>query len=127
MKLRLKGDSIRVRLDRRDLERLVATGQVDDAVHFDPSQRFPTPSRCSPAARGRPEALYGEGRITIRIDSADAAAWLASDQRGFRPPCSPCLLAGDPRAAREGLRLQRPPPGDEADDAYAFPNPTLHC
>ena len=35
MKLRLRGNSIRVRLDRRDIERLIDEGRVDDAVRFE--------------------------------------------------------------------------------------------
>jgi hypothetical protein len=34
MKLRLKGNSIRVRLDRRDIERLIDKGRVDYAYAF---------------------------------------------------------------------------------------------
>jgi hypothetical protein len=40
MKLRLKGNSIRVRLDRHDIERLIDEGYVDDAVQFGPELAF---------------------------------------------------------------------------------------
>ncbi len=42
MKLRIKGNSVRVRLDRRDLANLLATGRVEDSVTFGPDtgQRF---------------------------------------------------------------------------------------
>jgi hypothetical protein len=78
MKLRLKGDSIRVHLDRRDIERLVDDGRVIDSVDFGPGLAFSYAVETRPAPRDRPEASYTEGQITIRIDPADAAERLAA-------------------------------------------------
>ena len=65
MKLRLKGNSIRVRLDRRDIERLIDEGHVDDAVRFGPGVAFSYAVRAGPAPRERPRVSYADGRITI--------------------------------------------------------------
>jgi cytochrome bd-type quinol oxidase subunit 1 len=43
MKLRLKGNSIRVRLDRWDILGLIDRGRIDDAVRFGPGVAFPLP------------------------------------------------------------------------------------
>ena len=126
MKLRIKGDSIRVRLDRRDLDRLVEDGRVEDALHFGPGVAFSYVVEAGPAPGGRPQASYGGDRITIRIDPADASAWRASDRVGFdhRQP----IEGGEVRVLLEKdfACLDRPA-GDEEDDAHAFPNPSKSC
>lgn len=126
MKLRLKGNSIRLRLDRRDIERLIGEGRVDDAVRFGPDLAFSYAVEMGSAPRERPNASYSDGCLTIRIDAADAEAWLSSDRIGF-----------DHQQAVEGgvvrVLLEKDfacidrPPGEEPDDAYAFPNPAISC
>ncbi len=83
MKLRLKGDSIRVRLDRRDIEGLIERGRIDDAVRFGPGLAVWYAVEVGPAPRERPRASYADGRLTIRFDPEDAEGWLASERVGF--------------------------------------------
>ena len=126
MKLRLKGNSIRVRLDRRDLGRLIDSGRVEDAVQFGPGLAFSYAVEVGPAPRERPHASYTEGRLTIRIDREDAVEWVAGDRVGFDHQ-----QPGDAGLVRVLLEkdfacIDRPP-GEELDDAYAFHNPALAC
>jgi hypothetical protein len=126
MKLRLKGNSIRVRLDRRDIERLIGEGRVDDAVRFGPARAFSYAVEIGPAPRERPIASYADGRLAIRIDPADAKEWLSGDRIGFdhQQP----IEDGVVRVLLEkDLACIDRPPGEEAEDAYAFPNPALSC
>src|SRR3954451_9618413 len=83
MKLRLKGNSIRVRLDRRDIERRIDEGRAADAVRFGPGLAFSYAVEAAPAPRERPKACYTDGRLTIRIDPVDGQEWLAADRVGF--------------------------------------------
>jgi hypothetical protein len=126
MKLRLKGNFIRVRLDRRDIERLIAEGHVDDALRFGPGLEFSYAVQIGRAPHERPRASYASGRLTIRIDPKDAEDWLAGDRVGFDH-----LQDVDGGVIRVLLEkdfacIDRPA-GDEADDAYAFPNPSSAC
>jgi hypothetical protein len=126
MKLRLKGNSIRVRLDRRDIERLIDEGRVDDGVRFGPGLAFSYAVELGPAPRERPRASYAAGRLLIRIDPEDAEEWLAGDRVGFDH-----LQPVDGGAVRVLLEkdfacIDRPA-GEEVDDAYAFPNPSAVC
>lgn len=126
MKLRLKGNSIRVRLDRRDIERLIDKGGVDDAVRFGPGLAFSYAVEMGPAPRERPRASYTTGHLLIRIDPEDAEEWLAGDRVGFDH-----LQPADGGVVRVLLEkdfacIDRPT-GEEADDAYAFPNPSAVC
>jgi hypothetical protein len=126
MKLRLKGNFIRVRLDRRDIERLIAEGHVGDALRFGPGLEFSYAVQIGPAPHERPRASYAAGRLTIRIDPTDAEDWLAGDRVGFDH-----LQNVDGGVIRVLLEkdfacIDRPA-GEEADDAYAFPNPSSAC
>jgi hypothetical protein len=62
MKLRLKGNSIRVRLDRRDIEGLIDRGRIDEAVRFGPGLAFSYAVAVSVAPRDRPKASYADRR-----------------------------------------------------------------
>ena len=126
MKLRLKGNSVRVRMDRRDIERLIDEGRVDDAVQFGPGLAFSYAVEMGAAPRERPRASYTAGRLLIRIDPEDAEDWLAGDRVGFDH-----LQSVDGGVVRILLEkdfacIDRPA-GEEADEAYAFPNPSAAC
>ena len=126
MKLRLKGNSIRVRLDRRDIEGLVDQGRIDDALRFGPGLAFSYAVEVGVAPRDRPKASYADGRLTIRIDPEDVEEWLASERVGFDHQ-----QVADGGVVRVLLEkdfacIDRPV-GEKADDAYAFPNPLAVC
>jgi hypothetical protein len=126
MKLRLKGNSVRVRLDRRDLERLIDRGRVDDAVRFGPGVAFSYAVELGAAPRERPRASYTDGCLTVRIDPEDAKAWLAGERVGFDH--QQAVDGGVVRVILEkDFACIDRPIGEEADDAYAFPNPSAAC
>ncbi len=126
MKLRLKGNSIRVRLDRRDIERLNDEGRVNDAVRFGPGLAFSYAVELGAAPRERPTASYVAGRLLIRIDPEDAEEWLAGDRVGFDHPQD--VEGGVVRVLLEkDFACIDRPLGEDVDDAYAFPNPSAVC
>jgi len=126
MKLRLKGNSVRIRLDRRDIERLIDHGKIDDSVRFGPGHAFSYAVEIGPAARERPQASYTDGCITVRIDHEDAEEWLAGDRVGFDH--EQAVDGGVVRVLLEKdfVCIDRPA-GEVAKDAYALPNPALSC
>jgi hypothetical protein len=126
MKLRLKGNSIRIRLDRRDIERLIDERYVDDAVRFGPGLAFSYAVEIGPAPRGCPKAQYTEGRLTIQIDRDDAEEWFAGDRVGFdhQQPVDGGVVRV--LLEKDFACIDRPL-GEEPDDAYAFPNPSTAC
>ncbi|WP_422923470.1 DUF7009 family protein [Singulisphaera sp. PoT] len=126
MKLRLKGNSIRIRLDRRDIETLVERGRIVDTLRFGPVAAFSYSVETGSVTRDRPWASYEDGRLTVRIDPDDAEAWLEGDRVGFdhQQPVD----AGVVRVLLEkDFACIDRPAGEEADDAYAFPNPSAAC
>lgn len=126
MKLRLKGNSVRVRLDRRDIEGLLERGRVEDSLRFGPGQAFSYAVETGPAPRERPTASYADGRLTIRITPEDAQKWLAGDRVGFEH--EQVVDGGVVRVLLEkDFACIDRQAGEEADDTYAFPNPSAAC
>jgi hypothetical protein len=126
MKLQLKGNSIRVRPGRRDFEGLIDRGRIDDAVRFGPGPAFSYAVELGEAPHERPEASYADGRLSIRINPGDAEGWLAGEGVGFDQ--EQFVDGGVARVflEKDFACIDRPV-GEEADDAYAFPNPTATC
>lgn len=126
MKLRLKGNSIRIRLDRRDLAGLIERGGIEDALRFGPGAEFCYAVEAASAPRGKPTASYAEGRLIVTIDPEDVRAWAATDRIGFDH--EQAVGAGTVRVVLEKdfACLDRAA-GGEVDDAHAFPNPSAAC
>jgi hypothetical protein len=126
MRLRLRGNSIRVQLDRRDIERLIDEGLVDDAVRFGPGLAFSYAVGAGPTPRERPRVSYTDGRLAIQIDRVDVEQWLWGDRVGFdhEQPVEGSVVRV--LLEKDFACIDRPL-GEEADDAYAFPNPSAVC
>jgi hypothetical protein len=78
------------------------------------------------APRDRPKASYADGRLTIRIEADDAEEWLAGERVGFDH--EQAVDGGVVRVLLEkDFACVDRPVGEEADDAYAFPNPSAVC
>jgi hypothetical protein len=126
MKLRLKGNSVRVRLDRWDIEGLIDRERVVDGVRFGPGVALSYAVEVGLAPRDRQKASYADGHLKISIDREDAEEWLASDRVGFDH--EQVVDGGVVRVLLEkDFACIDRPRGEEADDVYAFPNPLAVC
>ena len=116
MKLRLKGNSIRLRLTRAELEQLVSTGVVEEAVEFgsvDRSFAYALETAEEAATIG---AEYGNDRLSVRIPAGRAAQWADSDEVGIEAD-----LGGLRVLVEKDFACLKPRPGE--DEADMFPNP----
>ncbi len=120
MKLRIRGNTLRLRLTQPEVERFGATGRVEERIRFGPGERLTYTLEASDAV-GHLAAHYEEGRIAVRIPAASARAWVESDQVS--------LESAQPIEGDEALEiliekdfqcLHKPPAEKEAD---AFPHP----
>jgi hypothetical protein len=126
MKLRIKGNSVRLRLDRKDLGELLQAGRVEDSLRFGPDRAFTYSIALGAAERNRPRADYVGGNLAITIDRDDVAAWNLSDLVGFDHQQPVEGGAVQVIVEKDFACLDRPA-GEEADDAWAFPNPSTTC
>jgi hypothetical protein len=128
MKLRIRGNSIRVRVDRKDLADLLDRGRVLDVLRFGPgsTHTFTSAVVIGTAPPGRPRADYAGGLLVVTINPIDAEVWAAGDRVGFDH--EQAVDGGTVRVILEKdfACLDRPA-GDEAEDAWAFPNPSGAC
>jgi hypothetical protein len=123
MKLRIKGNTLRLRLTQTEVARLGAEegGRVEDEVLFAPgvSLRYAIEARDGADAADAPRADYADGAVRVVVSASVARRWIASDDPG---------IAGEqPNGSADPLRiliekdfacLHR-----ESEDADAFPNP----
>ncbi|HKP69946.1 MAG TPA: hypothetical protein VJV05_11730 [Pyrinomonadaceae bacterium] len=80
MKLRIKGNSIRLRLLRSEVERFAAEGRISDEISFGGNALRYTLLASDTAAT---HAAMGNGEITITIPQNTATEWTISDQVGI--------------------------------------------
>jgi hypothetical protein len=116
MKLRIHGNSVRLRLSRTDMQTFAQTGLVEDAIQFAPESRLSYALQCAPSVE-EVQVHYEHGVITILIPVNVAREWISSDEVGISSaaPAGPSLLI-----EKDFRCLHR-----EQDQAQedAFPNP----
>jgi hypothetical protein len=122
MKLRIRGNSIRVRMDRKDLAELLEWGRATDAIRFGPGAdgTLTYAVEVGPAPRQRPHAAYTAGHLRLTIDPDDAEAWSREERVGFYH--DQAVEGGVVRVILEkdfACLEQRSVP--EPEDAWAFP------
>ncbi|WP_047497251.1 hypothetical protein [Terriglobus sp. TAA 43] len=81
MKLRIKGDSIRLRVSRSELQRLRDGQVIEETVHF-PGGDLRYALGSSPQIDAT-TASFRDGRITLVISSAELAMWLNEQEVGI--------------------------------------------
>ena len=83
MKLRIRGNSIRLRLTKSDIAQFAATGSVEEMVEFG----FTKPALCYRLDRMTDEyttrARFEDDCLSISVPAADAKNWIKSEQVGI--------------------------------------------
>lgn len=85
MKLRMRQNSVRLRLTRSELARFAAAGVVEEAVEF-PSGTLLYRIERSRAAQQMTAELVGAS-ITVVVPDHVAEEWVSSRQTGFEARC----------------------------------------
>jgi hypothetical protein len=115
MKLRLQGNSLRLRLKRPEVERLCATGAVEEFVEFGCgatlTYRLYTVMQPGPA-----KTEFQDRTIAVSIGTDEARAWANSDDVGIYAQSGALAVSIE----KDFRCLTRPLDDDERD---TFPNP----
>jgi hypothetical protein len=84
MKLRIKGDSLRLRVSRSEVARLLAGDCLEETIHFtpEPVAKF-TFALQQETSLSRPTVQYAANKVTILIPAEQAHTWGATDQVGI--------------------------------------------
>ena len=79
MKLRIRDNSVRLRLTQGEVDTLRDTGMVSARTAFPGGREFRYEVESSPASVN-PGALLSGGKITVRLPESSVRAWANSDQ-----------------------------------------------
>jgi len=125
MKLRIRKNSLRLRLQQHEVQQLVATGAVTDETCFgDATLRCTIETSTSISA---PCAHLASNTIRIRVPTSAAVQWSQSDQVGMlaeqSTPAGPLLILIE----KDFACLQPRDPALREDDSDAFDNPHSSC
>jgi hypothetical protein len=84
MKLRIRGNSLRLRILRSEVTRLLAGDCLEETIHFTPeaSAKFTYALRQDPSI-SRPTVQYAGDRVTILIPADLAQHWGVSNEIGI--------------------------------------------
>jgi hypothetical protein len=123
MKLRIKGDSLRVRVSRSEVARLLVGECLEETIHFGQQEDAKLiyalqqdASVCKPAVQ------YTQNRVVILIPSDQANAWCLTDQVGIAEEISLGSLGSLALLIEKDFAcLDR----SEEDNRDTFPNPQV--
>ena len=79
MKIRIKDNSIRLRLTQAEVDSIRDNGLVTSATRFPDGRAFLYALESSPACVA-PDASFSDSTISIRVPEADVLAWAATSQ-----------------------------------------------
>lgn len=84
MKLRIKGNSLRFRVSRSEVTRLLAADAVMETIQFAPEAgaRFTYALQRDPSVR-RPTVQYTQNKVLVLLPADQADAWGGTDQVGI--------------------------------------------
>ena len=122
MKLRIRGDSIRLRLTQTEVRQLVERGRVEERTRLGllPGESLAYGVEAGSAATGI-VCSWANGRLLVTVPPATLAAWASGPDLA--------LEASQPVAEGATLRilvekdLACAKPRPDEDDSDAFPNP----
>jgi hypothetical protein len=80
MKIRIKGNSLRYRLTRSEVDQFVLTGSVEEKVNFGNSVLHYSLKK---SAHDQLSATFNDDEITLYFPSSFINKWMEEDQTGF--------------------------------------------
>ncbi|GAB5536325.1 MAG: hypothetical protein Rubg2KO_25740 [Rubricoccaceae bacterium] len=117
MKLRIKGDSIRLRLTQTEVRQLAETGEVESAMHVGTGTAL-TYGVCAADSRQLEVAWFRNG-LTLRVPRTWIGPWADGDGVGFEGTQD----AGDGRTLAILIEKDFDCLHKRPDEQDAFPNP----
>lgn len=118
MKLRLQGNSVRLRLTRSEVERLREIGLVEESVSFGAGEALGYRLQAK-LERGPVEAAFRQGILTVAVSQEAAQAWAGSDEVGLYSQFGALAISVE----KDFRCLTRP--RDDERDAYPHPGRTF--
>jgi len=122
MKLRIRDNSLRLRLTRSEVEQLDSGGTVSARIAFTGDSTLGYAIESSPACVA-PTALFEDQRIVVRLPASVVEGWAATDQVSIRDEQR--LSSGDTLVILIEKDFACPKPREGEDEADMFANPNV--
>lgn len=119
MKLRIRGNSVRIRVTQSELRQIAEAGAAEDRVRFSSTAQLTYKVRVEPD--GAPRVEYGDGELCVWLPQAAVERWLAPDEVSIRGEQA---IGGDETLTilvEKDFECLAPREGE--DDSDLFPNP----
>lgn len=127
MKLRIKGDSIRIRLTQVEVRELIDQGRIAEATHFPagPALRYELRTEAAAVAI---EARFAPGAVVVTLPKGAANGWADSEEVALQAE----IPLGDGRGALLILVEKDFPcltkrPGEDDSDAFPRTGLSVRC
>ena len=120
MKLRIRGDSIRLRLTRTEVDTIGRAQPVTETTNFGAGAEFAYTLEPSSAVVA-PTAEFGSGGIRVSVPADEAARWAASETVGIsgeQPIDDGAVLT---LLIEKDFACLQPRPGEDESDMFAHP------
>ncbi len=115
MKLRIKGNTLRFRLNQSEVAHLANGAILSDTTEFSPSQRLNWQLESTPAITAI-EAAFANATVSVRLPESDVQHWTGAETVGLYGKAGVLEIAVE----KDFQCLHRTGAPEEAD---AFPNP----
>jgi hypothetical protein len=123
MKLRIKGDSLRLRLTQGEVSQLGETGAVEDQVRFGAGATLVYRLRRD-AAVAEMQATFANGAVEIRVPEKTALAWCTSDDVTLSGSQAAAIDAELRIVVEKDFKCLTAREGEDESDHFANPNET---
>jgi hypothetical protein len=120
MKLRIHNGSLRLRLNRNDVDQLQETGICAETLHFGSGSQLAYTLETS-SQFTETEAHYRQDRIRVLLPLAIARKWAGSNQSSLSH--DPVVGGGPSLLIEKDFRCLYRDESRPSDDADSFPNP----
>jgi hypothetical protein len=119
MKLRIKGDSLRLRIAPSEMARLLETGRIEETVHFGMRDEARLTYALEHAAEDAVAVRHEGTGVTVILPSPAARAWAGGDDVGVYGTVAVSSGSLEIAVEKDWACLDK----SDADNADTFPNP----
>lgn len=119
MKLRVRGNSIRLRLSQGEVERFARDGKVEESVEFAAGKHAFTYAIESDENRESVVAEYENDRLCVYVPKTLTVEWAASDDVGL---ASPDKAVGPRVLVEKDFACLTPRAGEDESDMFPHPH-----
>jgi len=124
MKLRIRGNSIRLRLTQSEVDKLSSTGKVKESVEFGGASPGFSYQLSTAVGEAKTRATFEDHCLSVSIPASEAENWIRSEQVGIeemQPIDGNTFLR---ILVEKDFACLTEREGD--DDIDTFPNPSVH-